>query len=129
MADYANIFILNRQKWQVKMNNNMNVSTRIKDLGERIRLYRISLGITQQSLEEQSGVSQRSISRLEQGSSVQLDSLIKILSALNLDENLDILVPDQRKRPSFYLWEDDGVRKRASSKTTKVEKYVWGEDK
>lgn len=61
------------------------------------------MGLTQKELGEKSGVSQRSISRLEQGESLQLDNFIKIMIALNLGENIDILIPDQAKRPSYYL--------------------------
>lgn len=74
-----------------------------KLIGDRIKQYRVNAGISQKDLENESGVSVRSISRLEQGASVQLESLIKILTALNLDANLDLLIPDQTKRPSFYL--------------------------
>ena len=50
-----------------------------KMIGERVKQYRINAGLTQQDLENKSGVSVRSISRLEQGASVQFESLIKIL--------------------------------------------------
>ena len=76
-------------------------------IGERVKQYRINAGLTQQDLENKSGVSVRSISRLEQGASVQFESLIKILFALNLESNIDLLIPDQTKRPSFYLKDND----------------------
>ena len=63
-----------------------------KLIGDRIKQYRVNAGISQKDLENESGVSVRSISRLEQGASVQLESLIKILTALNLDANLDLLI-------------------------------------
>ena len=90
-----------------------------KLIGDRIKQYRVNAGISQKDLENESGVSVRSISRLEQGASVQLESLIKILTALNLDANLDLLIPDQTKRPSFYLEDSrkpkQRVRKKARS--------------
>lgn len=107
----------------------INPQSHIKELGERIRLYRINMGITQQKLEEMSGVSQRSISRLEQGASLQMDSFIKILTALQLDGNLELLVPDQRKRPSYYLKEDCRPRQRATSNKDKKRSFVWGDEK
>ena len=75
----------------------------LKMIGNRIKQYRVNLGMTQRDLEYKSGVSVRSISRLEQGASVQLDSFIKILEALNLIMNLENLIPDQSRRPSYYL--------------------------
>ena len=75
----------------------------IKELGQKIKLYRIMNEMSQQDLEEQSGVSKRSISRLEQGESIQVDNLFKILVALDLGDNIELLIPDQTKRPSYYL--------------------------
>lgn len=75
----------------------------LKMIGNRIKQYRVNLGMTQRDLEEKSGVSVRSISRLEQGASVQLDSFIKVLEALNLIMNFEHLIPDQSRRPSYYL--------------------------
>lgn len=86
-------------------------------IGNRIKQYRINSGMTQQDLEAISGVSVRSISRLEQGASVQLDSLIKILTAFNLDENIALLVPDQSTRPSFFLEKANKPKQRVRKKT------------
>ena len=92
-------------------------------LGARLQLYRISKDLTQQDLEEKSGVSVRSISRLEQGSSVQWESLCKVLIALGLDENIELLVPDQTKRPSYHL--EYGVKKRNGENSNHNYKYNY----
>lgn len=100
----------------------------VKDLGEKIRLYRIAKGYSQKDLEDRSGVSMRSISRLEKGStSIQLDNLIRILIALDLDENIDLLVPDQTKRPSYYLEEDKPQRVHKKKEASR--KFVWGDER
>ena len=98
------------------MLNNLDYRYYQKKIGERLKQYRINAGLTQQDLENKSGVSVRSISRLEQGASVQLESLIKILSALNLESNIDLLIPDQTKRPSFYLKDNEKPKKRVRKK-------------
>lgn len=102
----------------------------IIELGEKIKQYRIALGMTQKDLEDKSGVSLRSIVRLEQGNSVQLESLIKILVALDLGKNLDLLVPDQRKRPSYYLENATKQRKRYRKKKVDgaVNSFKWGDE-
>lgn len=108
-----------------------NVSSREyqKMLGERVKLYRIAAGFSQKDLEEKSGVSVRSISRFEQGASIQLESLIKILSALKLDENLKLLVPDQTRRPSYYLEESKKLRQRVrKSNSSKQTDFKWGDE-
>lgn len=99
-----------------------------KLLGERIKQYRVNAGVSQKDLEEISGVSVRSISRIEQGASVQLESIIKILSALNLDENLELLVPDQTIRPSYYLEHSERKKQRVRKRTNRKTHFTWGDE-
>lgn len=75
--------------------------------------------MSQQDLEDKSGVSKRSISRLEQGESVQVDNLFKLLLALGLGDNIELLVPDQTKGPSYYLEKSENKPKRVRKKTVK----------
>lgn len=109
------------------MNNQKDYQEYIKELGKKIKLYRIMKEMSQQDLEDKTGVSKRSISRLEQGESVQLENLLKILLALDLGENIDLLVPDQTKRPSFYLEKSENKNKRVRKKTEKNE-FKWGNE-
>ena len=76
---------------------------------------------------DKSGVSKRSISRLEQGESVQVDNLFKILLALDLGDNIELLVPDQTKRPSYYLEKSEDKPKRVRKKTEKKD-FKWGDE-
>ncbi len=97
------------------------------EIGRRIKIYRVSSGMTQEELGEKSGVSVRSISRLEQGSSVQMDNLIRILIALGLDSNIELLIPDQASRPSYYLRKNGNYRVRAR-KDDKKQEFKWGDE-
>lgn len=97
------------------------------EIGRRIKIYRVSFGMTQEELAEKSGVSVRSISRLEQGSSVQMDNLLRILIALGLDSNIELLIPDQTQRPSYYLRESEKVRVRVG-KDNKKQEFKWGDE-
>lgn len=99
-----------------------------KLIGNRIKQYRVNAGVSQKDLENESGVSVRSISRLEQGASVQLESLIKILSALNLESNIELLIPDQTKRPSFYLKDKDKPKQRVRKKEENNGAFKWGDE-
>ena len=99
----------------------------IKELGQKIKTYRIMNEMSQQDLEDKSGVSKRSISRLEQGESVQVDNLFKILLALGLGDNIELLVPDQTKRPSYYLEQSGKQPKRVRKKTEKND-FKWGDE-
>lgn len=98
------------------------------EMGTKIKRYRINAELTQQDLADKSGVSVRSISRLEQGSSVQLESLIKILYALKLEANLELLIPDQTKRPSYYVDNQRKERKRVTKKMKKRTNFKWGDE-
>lgn len=99
----------------------------IKELGQKIKIYRIMKEMSQQDLTDKSGVSKRSISRLEQGESVQVDNLFKILLALDLGDNIELLVPDQTKRPSYYLEKSEDKPKRVRKKTEKKD-FKWGDE-
>ncbi len=99
----------------------------IKELGQKIKTYRIMNEMSQQDLEDKSGVSKRSISRLEQGESVQTDNLFKILIALGLGDNIELLVPDQTNRPSYYL-EKSGSKLKRVRKKTQSNDFKWGDE-
>ena len=107
------------------MNGQKSYQEYNRELGQKIKIYRIMKEMSQQDLEDKSGVSKRSISRLEQGESVQVDNLFKILLALGLGNNIELLVPDQTKRPSYYLEKTETKPQRVRKKTTK-DNFKWG---
>ena len=109
------------------MNKQKDYQEYIRELGQKIKTYRIMKELSQQDLEDKTGVSKRSISRLEQGESVQVDNLFKILLALDLGDSIELLVPDQTKRPSFYLDKTGNKPKRVRKKTEKNE-FKWGDE-
>lgn len=109
------------------MNSPKNCQEYIKDLGQRIKLYRVMLGMSQQELADKTGISKRSISRMEQGESVQVNSLFTVLLALDLGDNIELLVPDQSKRPSFYLEKLENTPKRVRKKSKKND-FKWGDE-
>lgn len=109
------------------MNGKKDYKEYISELGQKIKMYRIMNEMSQQDLEDKSGVSKRSISRLEQGESVQLDNLFKIIIALGLADNIEMLVPDQTKRPSYYLEKAENKPKRVRKKTEK-NNFKWGDE-
>ncbi len=97
------------------------------ELGTKIRNCRISRQFTQRDLAEKSGVSLKSISRFEQGEDIQLSNLIKILRSLDLIGNLNMLVPDVTKSPSYYL--EPKERKRVRKKKTEEKpQFKWGDE-
>ena len=83
--------------------------------------------LSQEALSDKTGISKRSISRLEQGESIQMDNLFKILIALDLGDNIDLLVPDQTRRPSYYLEYSDSGPQRVRKKRVKTT-FKWGDE-
>ena len=106
-----------------------DVQTILTELGETLKLYRVALNLSQADVEEKSGVSKRSISRLEQGGGIQLDNFIKILSALNIEDNLSVLVPNIKNRPSYHLEKEHKEKRRARKTGEKKTTFQWGDEK
>jgi len=85
------------------MSKYLSSNRALTEIGSRLKAYRIDFPLSQKELSDKSGVALRSISRMESGEDVQFGNLIKVLIALDLDANIDMLIPDQTKKPSYYL--------------------------
>ncbi len=99
----------------------------IQRLGERIKNYRIAYPMTQKELAGKSGVSLRCIQNFEHGEDIQLNNFIKLLHALDLAENMDLLIPDMTQRPSAFL-EKTKTRKRAPKTQAGDGTFQWGDE-
>jgi transcriptional regulator with XRE-family HTH domain len=95
----------------VNMDRPISVITR--ELGERIAEYRLSLNLRQEDVARATGVSRSTVARLEAGGGGTLDTLVRVLKALGVDDRMGMLVPDARVRP-LDKRPDAGRRKRAS---------------
>lgn len=111
------------------MSETLTIKEYLNMLGNRIKQYRVNSSLTQNDLYEKTGVSVRTLSRLEQGESVQMSVFLKVINGIGLAKNLDFLIPDQTKRPSFYLEKKSPVNKRVRKKNIKVGKFMWGDEK
>lgn len=103
----------------------------LKEIGHRIAQYRLNQNKTQAVLAQQAGVSNRTLSRVEHGNSVQATSIIRILRVLQLVENLDCLIPEPAASPVQQLKMQGKQRQRASSKPAKSikrEPWSWGDE-
>ena len=104
----------------------------LKELGERLSRYRLNRNRTQESLAEETGVSLRTVKRIEKGQSTQLGNLIRLLRALDLLENLEALVPAPPLSPVQQVKLHGKRRQRASSQPQgpdSNEPWTWGDDK
>ncbi|OED38838.1 hypothetical protein AB833_18040 [Chromatiales bacterium (ex Bugula neritina AB1)] len=99
-------------------------------LSARIEAIRLNRNITQSRLAREAGVSRSTISRLaQQGKGISLDSFIRILKALQLTQNLEMLLPDPGLSPLDQLKKkNQSPRQRARPKKQDPEKWAWGDD-
>ena len=113
----------------MKITGNENCKTILNELGQRIKQYRISLGITQAELAEKCGISSSTETRVENGVDSMASNVIKILYGLNMLSNIDLLLPEVQ--PDFKsLYENKKTRKRAKpSKSKSKSNWTWGEDR
>lgn len=98
-----------------------------KELSNRFKQYRISCQLTQEELADKSMVSLSTIKRFEKGEDIGLSKLIRLMESLDLIGNLDILIPDQSDRPSYYL-DRAKPRQRARKKSVKRTDWKWGDE-
>lgn len=73
------------------------------EIGRRLNAYRISKELTVQELSEEMGVSKAATSRLLNGDNTTVSTFLRALVALNISDNLDLLVPDVSESPIAKL--------------------------
>lgn len=95
--------------------NIMSDEAVLEEFGDRLSRARIDRDLTQAELAHEAGVSKRTVERIENGHSAQMSSVIRVLRALDMLENLDALVPEPGPRPVELLRMKGSERRRASS--------------
>ena len=98
-------------------------------LCKRLESIRLSRNITQAQLAEKAGVSQRTIGRLEKGQGVSVDTLIRVMMALGIQQNLEALLPDPVVRPIERVGIGGAERKRArpAKSNDRPSTWSWGD--
>lgn len=100
-------------------------------LCRQLETARLRKNINQTRLAEQAGVSRRTISRLENGQGVSLDTFIRVMRALELGDRFADLIPDAGIRPVDRVNQKHSERKRASSprdqQSVAETKWEWGD--
>ena len=111
----------------MKINRDLQDKAIANELSSRFRQYRIAASMTRTELAEKSMVSVGTIARFENGSDIGLLNLIKFLKALDLEEKLDLLIPDPQERPSRYI--DNYTPKQRVRKRKKNDNdWKWGDE-
>jgi transcriptional regulator with XRE-family HTH domain len=94
-------------------------------LCERLESIRLSRNITQRELAKEAGVSPRTIGRLAGGEGVSLDTFIRVLTALKIQQSLESLLPDPTVRPIERVGPTARERRRARPVSTNSEASAW----
>ncbi len=115
---------------QQQMSYNIEFSIATSDqveaaLCKRLENIRLSRNITQAQLAEEAGVSPRTIGRLEKGQGVSVDTFIRIMIALGIQQSLEALLPDPTVRPIERVGISAGERKRARPTQSSNERPTW----
>lgn len=101
-------------------------------LCEQTRRIRLSRNITQKQLANEAGLSLWTISNLERGEGVSLDTFIRVLIALGVQQNLAVLLPDPTIRPMEQIGLTGTERQRARPEKEKPkdipQHWRWGDE-
>ena len=99
-------------------------------LSERLESIRLSRNMTQRQLAKEAGVSPRTIGRLAKGEGVSLDTFIRVLTALKIQQSLESLLPDPTVRPIERVGATARERRRAHpvSPSSEVPAWSWGDE-
>ena len=121
---------INQQKMSYNIDFSVATSEQIEAaLCKRIENIRLSRNITQAQLAEEANFSPRTIGRLEKGQGVSLDTFIRIMMALGIQQNLETLLPDPTVRPIERVGMGAGERQRARPKSIdEPPTWSWGDD-
>jgi len=100
----------------------------LHEIGERLRKTRIDSLKTQEEIALQTGLSLRTIKNLEAGKDVSFSTLIKVMRALRMIQNIDSAIPEPGIRPSEII--KFGKQRERVRKTLKSsEGWKWGDEK
>lgn len=100
----------------------------VEDLGIRLEAYRISRGIKQADLAARAGISRSTLMRLEAGTGGTIDSLVRVLQALDLTDRLSDLVPDAALSPLDPMSETGQRRLRVRDRKADSAPWSWDDE-
>lgn len=109
----------------MKIDQQLTPEAVLAELGRRLARRRLDLGLTQTDTAERAGVGKRTLERIERGADSQLSTIIRLLGVLELEANLEGLVPEPGPRPMDLLALKGKERRRASAKRGTKSKGAW----
>ena len=79
--------------------NEMTTPSILKEMGMRLKEYRLRKGLMQSELAESVGVGVGTIAKMERGGAVSVQILLSVLRSLGMLENIEQLLPDPPTSP------------------------------
>ena len=95
------------------------------EIGQRIARLRLSRNITQEMLAKSSGISPRTLRRMEAGQPVSLENFLRVAITLKLADGLLAAVPSYDVRPMERVERRRRERQRARPKRTDSQPPSW----
>ena len=102
----------------------------LQALGERLAAYRIARNLKQTELAAEAGIGRATLARLEQNGNASIDTLARVLIALDLEERLLDVVPDAKVNPLDPLAAKGKRRQRVrdNASANADTPWTWGDD-
>jgi len=107
-----------------------HIATRAEELGRRLSAQRLNRNLTQRQLADAAAVSINTLRRLEAGDNVSLDTLIRVMEALDLGDRLEALAPPADVRPVDRVRMAAGSERRRATGdgAATATPWTWGSD-
>jgi len=102
----------------------------LEELGRRLANRRIAQELTQEELANETGISKRTLERLEAGQPSQFLTVVRALRGLNMLDLLEVAIPEETARPMDLLKMKGKKRQRVFSKKKKQvadNDWSWGD--
>lgn len=100
------------------------------EIGERLARLRLSRNVTQANLAEQAGIGVRTLRRLEAGEPSTLDTFLRVVATLDLEDAILTALPEGQIRPIERVSKKGNERQRARPTEEKTDQpiWAWGEE-
>ena len=99
------------------------------EIGRRLALIRLSLGVTQEALSVRSGVAKRTIERLEKGTAnPKIDAFVRVCLALGRADGFEQLLPKPELGP-LALANGERIPLRARKRKNMGVRPIWKDGK
>ncbi len=91
----------------------------IRNLGQRFRDYRMRMQMTRKEVAEAAAIGMTTLYKFESGNmtDISFSTLIRLLRAIGMVENWDMLLPELPESP--YLYDDNNKKKQRVRKSKK----------